>query len=106
MSRQLRKQQGAHLSREFLPEEVGAGADRSALVWLLQKLCTVPSGLVHQRVPALCCEHPAAVQHPHNALQGRDLCFAVGNGLLVQYEGLQHPTGFRQHAQLRIDALL
>lgn len=88
--------EGPHLCREFLPEEVGASTDRSALVRLLQQLRAVPCRLVHQRVSALGREHAAAVQYPHNALQCRDLCLAVWNGLLVQDESL-HPAGCSQH---------
>lgn len=73
----------------FLPEEMRAGADSSALVRLLQQLGTVAGGLVHQHVSVLWGEDPALVQSAHNALQRCDLCFAVWYGFFVQYKGLQ-----------------
>ena len=73
----------------FLPEQVRAGADSSALVRFLQQLGTVARGLVHQHVPVLWGEDAALVQGAHNALQRCDLCFAVRDGFFVQNECLR-----------------
>lgn len=70
-----------------------AGADSSALVCLLQQLSAVPGGLVHQHVPVFWGEDSALVQSTHNALQRRDLCFAVWYGFFIQYECLQFVGG-------------
>lgn len=77
----------------FLPEEMRAGADSSALVWLLQQLGAVAGGLVDQHVPVLWGEDLALVQSAHNALQRCDLGFAVWYGFFIQYECLQIAAG-------------
>ncbi len=77
----------------FLPEEMRAGADSSALVCLLQQLGAVASSLVYQHIPVLWREDSALVQSAHNALQRCDLCFAVWYGFLIQYECLQIAVG-------------
>lgn len=67
----------------FLPEQVRAGADSSALISFLQQLGTVARGLVHQHIPVLWGEDAALVQGAHNALQRCDLGFAVRDGFFV-----------------------
>ena len=73
----------------FLPEEMRTGADGSALVRFLEQLRTVARGFVHQDVTVLGAKDATPVQRAHNALQRRDLGFAVRYCFLIQYEGLQ-----------------
>ena len=68
---------------------MGAGAHRAALVCLLQQLGTIPGGLMHQDVTILPPKYVAPMQHTRNALQCHDLGLAVGDGFLIQDEGLQ-----------------
>lgn len=67
----------------FLPEQVRAGADSSALVGLLEQLGAVASGFVNQHVSVVGGEDSAAMEGTHNALQGRHLCLAVWYGFLI-----------------------
>ena len=79
----------------FLPEQVGAGANSSALVGFLEQLGAVASGFVHQHIAIVRTEDAAPVQSTHNALQSCHLSLAVWYGFFIQYEGLHTCLGVR-----------
>ena len=86
----------------FLPEEVRAGADSSALVGLLEQLGAVAGCFVHQHIAVLGSEDAASVQRSHDALQRCHLGLAVWYCFFVQYEGLRACTCVLSEAKLEI----
>lgn len=71
------------------PPKMASGANRAALIGLLEQLAAVQRGLRDERVEVLGPEAPRAVQAPRDAADGLELRARVADALLVDGEGLR-----------------
>lgn len=101
----MKKPSQTHLFTIFVsaatgPEEMGADADCSALVWLFQQLGGRQCALGPQGLVVFLAEASHSLKGPDDQRDGGQLGFGVADLVLVQRESLERGSGLREKVGL------